>query len=216
MLDEVFIIGAGGFAAEITEYIEDNNKKLNNKIKILGYFDIDDKQYTKYNFSSPFLGDERQYSFKDTDKIIIAIGNLDLRKKVIKYFSNINCNFYNFVHHTCMISQKAQIKEGNIFCPNIIVGPNAKIDKFNVFNYNVSLPHDVEILENNIFSPYVQLTGFVKIGSNNLFGTQVVITPNIKIGDNNRVQALSLIDRNLKNGQLVKMDSKKIKVPLYL
>ena len=215
MIEKVFIIGAGGFAAELTEYIKDNNLMTEKKVEIIGYFDIDDEQYNRYNFTSPFLGNERKYNFTKSDNIILAVGNPNLRKNILNYFLNVECSFYNFIHYSCKISSSSSIGIGNIFCPNIVVGPNAVIGSHNLFNYNTSVPHDTHVINNNIFSPYVQLTGFVEVGENNLFGTMVVVVPSIKIGNNNKIQAATLVDRNIKDGNLISTNHKKIKIPLY-
>ena len=218
MNKEVFIFGASALAAEITEYINDNNinKKCNEKIKILGYFDAGTTNYKKYDFKAPFLGEEKDYTFKNTDLILVAIANIEVRIKIFKFIQNNKLNLFTFIHHSCFISTKSSIDDGNILCPGVIVGPNVNIGKFNIINYKASIPHDCNIGFNNIMSPNVQFTGGVSVKDNNLFGTSCTVLPNILIGSNNQLQASLLIDKSINNNFLIMSNIKKIKIPLNI
>lgn len=76
---ELYIIGASGFASEITEYIEQ-------EIKILGYFDVDKTSYEIYDFNANFLGSEGEFEFSKSSKAIIAISNPKIKRKNISKF----------------------------------------------------------------------------------------------------------------------------------
>jgi len=202
-MKKVYIIGAGGFAAELTDYIFQNNKINSEKLEIVGYFDIDKRTYDNYSFKKPFLGDEKKYKFNDNDNVLIAIGNIQIRKKIIKFFYKQKINFLNFVHYTSHLSSDSTLGIGNIICPYVIVGPNTNIGNFNLINYSCGIPHDNTLGNNNIFSPNCQLTGFTEIGNDNLFGVSTGSKPNIIIGNNNKIQPGIIVDRNIKNNMLV-------------
>ena len=216
MNKEVFIFGTSALAAEITEYINDNNanKEHEEKIKILGYFDVDDANYKKYSFKEPFLGEEKDYVFKNTDLILVAITNIQVRMRIFKFIQINKLKLFTFIHHSCFISINSNIDDGNILCPNVIVGPNVNIGKFNIVNYKASIPHDCNIGFNNILSPNVQFTGNVSVGDNNFFGTSCTILPNIIIGNDNQFQASLLIDKSINNNLLIMANIKKIKISL--
>jgi len=202
-MKKVFIVGAGGLASELTEYISQNNKINCEKIEVLGYFDKDDKSYNNYSFDKPYLGNEEEYSFNKNDCILIAIGNIEIRKKLILYFQKIEVNLINFIHYTSIISNSNLIGKGNIICPYVIIGPNTIIGNFNLINYHCGIPHDNILGNNNVFSPNCQLTGFTKIGNDNLFGVSTGTKPNIIIGDNNKIQSGIIVDKNISNNMLV-------------
>ena len=203
-MKKVYIIGTGGFAAELTEYINDNNK-LNTleQIVIEGYFDINDKNYQHYNFQSPFLGDEKNYSFPENSILYIAIGDNNIRKKIIQFFEGKNIIFENFIHHTCIISSSAKYGKGNIFCPHVIIGPKTILGDFNLVNYKTAIPHDCTVGSHNIFSPNVNITGYSTIVNNNFFGTSSTVLPNIQIGNNNKIQAGVTVLKNISNNNIV-------------
>ena len=210
-MKKVYIIGAGGFASELTEYIFQNNKINNEKIEILGYFDKDEELYNSYSYEKPYLGNEKEYSFNEGDSVLIAIGNIEIRKNLIVYFDEIKVNPINFIHYTSIVANNSIIGKGNIICPYVVIGPNTNIGNFNLINYYCGIPHDNSIGDNNIFSPNCQLTGFTKIGNDNLFGVSTGTKPNVIMGDNNKIQPGIIVDKNINNNMLV-FNLNKIKV----
>ena len=208
---EIYIIGAGGLSAEITEYINQNNSVRKEQIKILGYFDLDNKQYETYKYIAPFLGDEREYKFSSDDKVLIAIGDISIRTKAIEYFESINIEIESFIHHTSLIAGSSELGRGNIICPHTIIGPNTSVGDYNLINYQCALPHDCQVGNLNVFSPNIQITGYCKIGNKNLFGLSSGLKPSISLGDNNKVQPGLIVDRNISDNSLV-FKIEKIKV----
>jgi len=212
---KVYIIGAGGFASELTNYIIDNNNKTNSNIIIEGYFDVTEEQYRLYSFNRPFLGSEKEFKFPKNSNVYVAIGNSEVRYKVFDFLKNQNINFPNFIHNTCLISSSAKLGIGNIFCPNVIIGPNTSIGNYNLINYQSAIPHDCIIGNMNIFSPNVQITGYCHIGDDNFFGVSSGCTPSVHIGDNNKVQAGVIINKNISNGNIVFTTEKVREMKLY-
>jgi len=202
-MNNVYIIGTGGFAAELTEYIIDNNRLDDEQIKIQGYFDINDKNYKHYGFVAPFLGDERTYNFPENSNIYIAIGDNLLRNKIIDFFTDKHVNFENFIHHSCLIASSAKLGIGNIICPEVIIGPKTVLNNHNLINYRAAIPHDCEIGSKNVFSPNINITGYTTIGDNNFFGISCSAIPNIKIGSSNKIQAGITVDKNIQDNNIV-------------
>lgn len=202
-MKELYIIGAGGFAAELTEYIHQNNSIQKEQITILGYFDLDVKQYEAYSYDAPFLGNEREYKFSSEDKVLIAIGDVNIRTKAIEYFESMNIEIENFSHYTALIAATAKIGKGNIFCPYTIIGPNTIVGNFNLLNYYCAIPHDCKIGDFNVFSPNIQITGYCEVGNKNLFGVSSGMKPNISIKNNNKIQPGLIVDKNVKNNSLI-------------
>lgn len=200
---KVKIAGAGGFAMELSEYIEDNNRHLEEKILIEGFFDIDDKSYNDNQFNAPYLGSEKDYTFNNGDNVLIAIGDLETRNKVIDYFKDTAVNIMSFVHHSSIVASSSNIGEGTIICPYCIIGAMTVIGDYNLINYQCALPHNCIVGNRNIFSPNVQATGYTVIGSNNFFGVSTGTMPSIVIGNNNKVQAGLLVTKNIANNSIV-------------
>jgi len=201
-MKNIYIIGTGGFAAELTEYILDNNKQ-GNVLSIAGYFDIDDKNHKIYKFEAPFLGKEKEYDFPKESILYLAIGDNSIRKHIIDYFKDKDVVFENFIHHSCLIASSAKLGTGNILCPHIIIGPNTILGDYNLLNYKTAIPHDCHLGNQNVFSPNVNITGYTTIGSNNFFGISSSALPDIHIGNNNKIQAGVTVDKKITNDNIV-------------
>jgi sugar O-acyltransferase (sialic acid O-acetyltransferase NeuD family) len=214
-MKEVIIVGTGGFAAELADYIYDNNKYLNEDTKILGYLDVDDKNYNLYDFAEPFLGSEDEYKFKDSDVVYMAIGNDTIRKKVIQKFQDMGLKFSNFIHHRALISKSVKIGIGNIFTPNVIIGPNTTIGDYNLFNYNTSIAHDCTVGDNNNFAPNIVVGGYCSIQDDNFFGISCGLTPNVTVGSGNKIQAGLIINKKITNDNIVFSTTPIKSMPIY-
>ena len=100
------MIGASGFASEVTQYIEDNNK-----YKILGYFDINKDEYNKYDFKSPYLGSENDFDFNKGDEIIISISDTKLKSKIYTKLKERGLKFPIFIHKNTFVSKNSRYKK---------------------------------------------------------------------------------------------------------
>jgi len=198
------IVGCGGFAIEVVQYVKDNNNKIGfDELIIKGFLDIDDDNFVKYRLPGVFLGHERDYIPDRDDHFVIANGNINIRNEIIDTLTLKEVKFINLIHHTARISDYACIGKGNIICPFSIVGPRSMIGDHNLINYHCAVAHDADIGSYNVFSPNVQITGFVKIGDSNFFGTSVTVIPSVAIGSHNVIQAGTVLFDNVEKARLV-------------
>lgn len=197
-MKKVIIIGAGAHAAEIEEYILDNNK-LNPEIEILGFLDDSKENYQKSQLNFPLLGGIFSYELPENVELILALHDVSLRLKIISYFEFRNIKFINFKHYTSRVFRTAKLGQGNIFCPYSQIGPNVILGNFNTFNNRASIGHDSIIGDNNVFNPNSGLSGYTKVGNSNFFSLNVVTIPNVSIGDNNVIAPNMVIEKNIKS-----------------
>lgn len=209
MIDNnIFIVGASGFAAEMTEYIEDNNLGSKDQIEITGYFDTNDSEYNRYSFSAPFLGDEKEFNLIENSQIIIAISNSGLRAKLFDFFKSKKCKLSSFVHHSCFVSKTSKIAEGAILCPFVTITANTTIGigfQANIYSY---VAHDCVIGNYVTFAPAVKCNGNIEIGDNVYIGTGAIIKQGknnrpLKIGKNAIIAAGAVITKNVPEGTTV-------------
>jgi sugar O-acyltransferase (sialic acid O-acetyltransferase NeuD family) len=197
-MKKIIIIGAGAHAAEIEQYILDNNE-LKSEIEILGYLDDSKENHEKSQLLFPLLGGIFTYQVPADVEIILSIGKIELRTKIIDYFTAKNSKFANFIHHTSRVFRTAKLGVGNVICPYTQIGPNVVVGDFNTFNNKSSIGHNSIIGNNNIFCPNMGLSGNTIVGSNNFFSLNVVSIPNITIGDNNVIAPNMVIEKNIKS-----------------
>lgn len=203
-MKEVIIIGAGGHAAEIDEYILFT--KFDSKqdpLKVIGFLDDIPSNHKKYQFSAPFLGPIKDYQIDPSKFYIIGIANLLYRKTIVNQFLEIGANFITFIHAAAYVSPSAKIGLGVVIAPFSNIGPNVEIGDFTIINARASMGHDSKIGKHNFITPNVCFSGFTEVGDENLFGINCATIPQIKIGSRNKIAAGMIVDKSIENDTVV-------------
>jgi sugar O-acyltransferase (sialic acid O-acetyltransferase NeuD family) len=195
---DVIIIGAGGHAAEIAEYIIYNQRHTGKKdFNLIGFLDDNPENYARYQFSAPLIGGPSNHRVIKDHFYIIGIAGLQFRRPIVDNFIAEGAKFVSFIHCSAYISESAKIGEGTIIGPNVNIGPNVRIGTYTLINARSSLGHDTVVGDYNIISPNVCLSGFTQVGDENLFGINSATIPGIKIGSHNKIAAGMIIDTNI-------------------
>lgn len=203
-MKNVIIIGAGGHAAEIDEYIRYSQRITGIKeLCISGFLDDNPDSYSRYRFSSLYLGKIKDHQVIKNQKYIMGIADLNCRRIFVDKFRSEGAEFISFIHCTAYISESATIGIGTIIGPYANVGPNVKIGNYNIINSRCSMGHDTIIGDFNFISPNVCFSGFSKIGNENLFGINCATIPGIKIGNHNKISAGMVLDTNIGDNDVV-------------
>lgn len=187
---KIIIIGAGGHAAELRDYINHNNvARPDSIIEVQGFIDDNENNYHHYGFTEPFLGSINEHVVREDVSYLMGIANLDFRKSIIELFKGQGGQFIGLVHPTVILSPSAQLGEGVVISHNASVGPKVKIGNFNMLNSRCTIGHDSVIGDYNFISPQVAISGNTTIGNENLLGTNSCTIPGITIGNNNKIAA---------------------------
>jgi sugar O-acyltransferase (sialic acid O-acetyltransferase NeuD family) len=203
-MSDIIIIGAGGHAAEIDEYIRYSHEISWKKEKrIIGFLDDNEANYRRYKLSAPLLGDIKTHEIRKNCEYIIAIANLQNRRSIVDKYKAEGAQFSSFVDCRAYVSGTAVIGEGSIIGPYVNVGPNVRIGIFSLINSRASMGHDTTIGDFNIISPNVCFSGFTDIGNENLFGINSATVPGIKVGSFNKIAAGMILDQNVGDNTVV-------------
>jgi len=202
---EIIIIGAGGHAAELVDYIRFSNNVENNglKVSVLGLLDDNFDNYLKYDFEFPFLGEISKHQIRHDVHYLIGIANLEYRKIFVEFFLKQGAKFFSYVHPSVSLSSTAKIGQGVVISPNVNLGPNTYVGDFSLVNSRVSLGHDSKIGRYNFLSPNVCFSGGTEVGDENLFGINSATIPGIRIGDRNKIMAGMTLEKNVGNDEVI-------------
>jgi sugar O-acyltransferase (sialic acid O-acetyltransferase NeuD family) len=203
IMKEIIVIGAGGHAAEIDEYILYNQNSGISDYTVIGFLDDNPLSYKKYRFSAPFLGNIKTHCVRKDVFYVIAIANIEFRKPIVNLFLKEQASFCTIVHYTSYVSPSAKIGIGVVLAPYANVGPNAVIGDFTLVNARASIGHDSIIGLNNFVSPNVSFSGNTVVGDDNLFGINSATIPGIQIGSRNKVAAGMIVDKNIEDDCVV-------------
>jgi acetyltransferase EpsM len=200
----VLIIGAGGHAAEIRDYIRHYNQhNSTEQIEVTGFIDDNEKPYEHYGFEEPFLGSIKDHKVRTDCYYLMGIANLKYRQGIIERFLKAGGKFTGLIHPTALISPSATIGEGVVISHNASVGPKVKIGNFNMLNSRCTIGHDTQMGDYNFISPKVALSGNTQIGNNNMIGTNASTIPSAKIGNNNIIGAGMVVYKNISDDETV-------------
>jgi len=201
---KILLIGAGGHAAELRDYINHVNKiNTQSQLEVAGFIDDNEANYHHYGFKEPFLGAIKEHEVRTDVVYLMAIANLDYRQPIIETFKSKGAKFIGLIHPTAIISPSAQIGEGVVISHNASVGPKVKLGNFNMLNSRCTIGHDSVLGDYNFISPQVAISGNTKIGDNNLIGTNACTIPGMTIGNNNKIAAGMVIYKPVGDNETV-------------
>lgn len=200
----VIVIGAGGHAAEVSEYIRCSaDAGENDGILIVGFLDDKPENYARYQHVAPLLGGIEEHAVRADTLYVCGIANLEFRRPIVERFLKEGAQFGSVIHKGAYLSPSATLGQGVVVGPNANVGPNVCVGDFNLLNARCSLGHDTRIGDFNFISPNVCFSGFTQVGDNNLFGINAATIPGIHIGNNNKIAAGMVLDKNVGDGEVV-------------
>ena len=204
-MKKVIIVGAGGHAAEILDYIDYINQQLKTPKEwhVLGLIDDSQSNYEAYDYTYPYLGDISSHTAKTDVLYIMGIANMRYRKLIIEQLLSKGAIFTTLIHPTALISSSAKIGEGCVISHNVSVGPKAVLGSFNLINSRCTIGHDSQIGNFNFLSPQVVTGGFAVLGDENFIGTNAAILPAITLGNNNIVAAGMIVDKKVEDDSTI-------------
>ena len=203
-MKRLILIGAGGHAAELRDYIRHNNQRPEREsIDVIGYIDDNPSTYEHYGFEEPFLGSIKEHIVRHDCEYLMAIANLMFRKPIIEEFIIKGAKLTGFIHPTAIISPSSQIDSTVVISHNASVGPKVRIGRFNMLNSRCTIGHDTVIGDFNFISPQVALSGNTKIGNGNLLGTNSATIPGVEIGNRNIIGAGTIVFRSIDSDKTV-------------
>jgi sugar O-acyltransferase (sialic acid O-acetyltransferase NeuD family) len=180
-MENVVIYGAGGLGREVLEILKAQNSKK--KRKILGF--IDDKK-TKGQLINgfPVLGDTDWFCINHQNSgCLVAIGDPEIRCRVVKKLTNNNINFTNAVHPSAVLSDSVSLGENVIICAGVVLTANVTIGSHVVLNANSTIGHDVIIEDYCSIMPSATINGNSHIMTGANFGSGATGIQNITVGE---------------------------------
>lgn len=182
MSRKILICGAGGLAREARQMLKDASLPFGGYLAPENEFDCD-----------AYLGSEETYAFSNDEAVVLAIGDLAIRRKVYDALKQKNVAFFNLIHPTAAIADTAVIGEGNIVGYHCVIFPDVEVGNGNLLNGNNLIHHDSCIGNfNNLFSRVV-LTGGASLGDENTLGTGAIMLPGSSMSDRCKLGAGSVL-----------------------
>ncbi len=200
VVNNIIIVGAGGFAKEIFGYIQGEiNNGLLTHYQVKGFLDISAEAFEEMNVDSEYFGSEDDYCIQENDVFLVAIGNIELKEIIINKLLAKNAKLMTYTHSSAIVDQDSKIGKGVIICPFCIINSQAHIDDYCMLNIYSSVAHDSMLGKYSILSPYATLNGNVSTGEKLFMGTRGSILPGLKIGMSCVVAAGTVVAKDMED-----------------
>ncbi len=197
-MENLIIVGAGGFGREIVQLIEDINH-IKPSWRINGFIDDDITALDSFNCDYTIMGRIKDHQPTNAAVYACAIANPFLKANVVTLLKSKGAKFISIIHPSANVGSKNYIGEGFVAYPNACVTTNVVIGNF-VTLLASGVGHDAEIGDFSTISSFCDITGGVKIGRQVFLGSHVTVVPGKKIGDEAFVCAGSVVVKNIRNG----------------
>ncbi|SHK87762.1 sugar O-acyltransferase, sialic acid O-acetyltransferase NeuD family [Selenomonas ruminantium] len=198
-MKHLIIIGVGGFAREVYWHAQDSfgyGEEWDLKGFLDGDVRLDMEEYEKLEL--PVLGDINSYEIAEDDVFFCAIGNGQVRKKIVESVLVKEAKFISLIHNTAIIQGNVSYGTGVMFGPRTCVGDHAVIGDFVILNTASAVGHDARIDDYVSIMSYVDITGYSQLEEGVMFGSGARILPHGRVGAYATVGAGSVVLRKVK------------------
>lgn len=177
MSRRVVILGAGGFACELGDMLQDAG------------FVIDGCVAPDTNADLPFPwlgGDEVLATLDPGVELALAIGSPKVRRAML---TGLPRPLLGFVHPTAWVAPSVRMGAGCIVYPNVTIHAHTVLEDGVLVNSNATIGHHGHIGAGSTINPGAALGGHVHVGAGSVIGIGAAIRQGLRIGDNVMVGA---------------------------
>ena len=188
---DIYIIGAGGLAKELINYIIDEKPRRYN---ILGVWA--DEKFNNPRYNLLFRGNlfEAAKQLKPADNLILAIAKPSVKRKVRTQIDPLNkFNWLTYVHYSAVVSSFADIGEGCVITPQAIVTSDARLGDFVFMNTGSAVGHDAVLGDYSTLFPNTEVCGDCTLGTDCVLGIGAFIVPGVSLAAGTRVSAGAIV-----------------------
>lgn len=196
----VIVIGAGGFAQEIIDYL-----LALRTVTILGVVDDHFQGEVPDSIKGiPFLG-----NFKTAAQVypqvsfVVAAGKPRFREETCERVLAAGRALFTLVHPSAIVASDAEVAPGCIVAPFSIVNAGAKLDTGAVLNVFCSVGHGAHVGAYTVLSPYAAINGCGVTGRACFLGTRATIYPRVRVGDRCEIDTHSYAKSDVEDRMIV-------------
>ena len=210
MRKRLIIVGAGGMAREVLNWVVDVQQE-GTDWEISGFLDKNSSALDNYDIDLPIVGCPDTYVPSKHEVFVFGIGDPKTRLLIGKQMSERGAQFIELIHPTACIGKRVERGVGFIACPFVCVTSDVKIGNFVFLNVGSVIGHDSVIGDGCTLAGHAIAAGYTELGVGVFLGSHANVHPGIQVGDFATIGAGSAAIRNVKqNDTVVGVPAKKI------
>jgi sugar O-acyltransferase (sialic acid O-acetyltransferase NeuD family) len=198
---DLLIVGAGAFARELRQFIPQSFPA--GAVKLKGFLSNNPHDLDRFRISEPILGDPEGYTPKENDRFVLAIGEIDNRRRVTEGLKSRGAKFLTLIHPTAYVDSTAILGEGCIVYPFATIMNDVQLGDFVSLNLYSSAGHDTKIGRHCNLSPYATMNGFSILEDEVFLGTHSSVLAYHRVGRGSKVSANSVVTQDVQPHTLV-------------
>lgn len=205
MTKDVVIVGAGALGREIRDFYLDicNSDDQMATYNLKGFIDDNPDALEGYDLEQKVFSKISNYTPKQNELFVLAIGNPTVRKKVFSSLKENGAQFLTLIHPTAYVSSSAKIGEGVIVSPFSSVSSDVIVGDGVCLNFYANIGHDAVIGDFSVMCVHSNVNGFCQLGDCVFLGGHAVVLPSVTVGENAKIAAGSVAMRRVKSGMTV-------------
>lgn len=199
-MKNLVIAGAGAFGRELLDWCKHINSQQPTW-SIRGFIDDDLNALDGYRCDYGLIGGISDYEPGPDEYVALAVADPDSKERIVKLLKTRGAQFATIIHPRALVSEFAEVGEGVVMYPNVLLGPNTRVGDFVTLLSGAG--HDAVIEDYATVSSLCDLCGHVHIGRKAFIASHASIIPGKKVGDGAYVGAGSVVIRNVPAGKTV-------------
>jgi len=200
-MHDLVIVGAGAFARELYHFLPKSFAP--GSVKLKGFLSNNSHDLDKFSIPEPILSDPEAYKPQPNDRFLLAIGQIEPRKRVVETLKSRGAVFLTMIHPTAYVDPGAVMGEGCIVYPFATIMNDVHIGDFVMLNIYSSAGHDTQIGSYSNLSPYATMNGFSVLEEEVFLGTHSSVLAYHRVGKGSKVSANSSVTQDVKPNTLV-------------
>lgn len=182
---EVGILGAGGQAREVEQYLDDQGIKPT-------FFAVD----AEYVGDSPGRIDILSPTeFEAVTPVIAAIGAPEVRRQLVKEWKG--GEFYTVIANEAYVGESVTIGEGSIIAPRAVLTASIEVGSHVIVNVGATISHDCVIGDFATISPGAHVAGSVELGPGVFVGIGATISNGVKVAEGSVIGAGAVVIKDV-------------------
>ena len=141
-------------------------------------------------------------------KVIIAIGDIETRKRLYEEYKKAGCIFHTAIHPITVVPSSAVIGQGCIIKDNVTIEVDAIIGPNSIIGNGSVICHDVVIGSHCRIAPGVIIAGHSIIDDECYLALKVSIDRNLVVGKQSTIASGCTIWKDVPKNSIVKLPQK--------
>ncbi len=198
---DLIIVGAGGFGRELLEMLADVFPV--ERFHFKGFLARDASDLRSHGIEADVLGDPEDYQPTSNDRFLLAIGDIDARRRTVESIQSRGGQFVSFVHPLARVAATATIGPGAVIYPFAVVSNQSSLADYVHLNYYASVGHDCRVGRYCLLAPYGTLNGCVTLEDEVYISTHGTVAPGRTMHYRSKLSANSACMRDAAANSLV-------------